>query len=605
MMSWLIGLFRPKEPIIPEPCICEICYELEAKKRVCCNGSFCDHCYTKYKACPRCKNATRIEKMTGATYVLPMFNENEECRICLDAGVKRRCCGQYYCDDCYFRLAKCRSCDQLVDKNAFGVKSWGRAYIVTILLGWALTLLVGLILFTIIGIITLNAIQTPVGIQGFVCAGFFRTCDIAACIEVSHNVSLGTSALDSSFLWRECDLRSAYKLRAPACIFDSALYSSTNQILGYDVCKSSFHNDIIVFEDTFEDWANGTLASNTMVSGRWAEVYNGETGSYCGHGTEGGADALVFFGEVSRYAETLDVDLTLGGSIEADLFLAPLYFEQSHPQCRTAFTGVVSLQSSIDEGATWTTLKEFDPVKYRQKNFFRISADIPASSTVVLMRFRFIQLHFDSGGDNWALDNVRVLRHLPSTWLTNAAAQESRATSQREIQFASCCFDTDNCANRLTASEAVGCSTVPGFTTQRVHIREAEVWILLALALSVIKFIYVSIQDFLIQGKLPFQDEVEEILLLNFIREKIPARYRLKKESNDFVSDVHRAARLNAAHRHRLRDEDGKGTVMVKTKEEQEKINAERLAIKVKALQKKIRKMKKRGVIVHEVMSLQ
>jgi hypothetical protein len=29
------------------------------------------------------------------------FSEHEECRVCLGPGLKRRCCGNYYCDDCY------------------------------------------------------------------------------------------------------------------------------------------------------------------------------------------------------------------------------------------------------------------------------------------------------------------------------------------------------------------------------------------------------------------------------------------------------------------------------------------------------------------------
>ena len=55
--------------------------------------------------CPNCKNATKKEKTTGATFVVQAFSEHEECRICLDPGLKRKCCGNYYCDDCY---CKCK-----------------------------------------------------------------------------------------------------------------------------------------------------------------------------------------------------------------------------------------------------------------------------------------------------------------------------------------------------------------------------------------------------------------------------------------------------------------------------------------------------------------
>lgn len=89
---------------------CKLCLEPNiASKRKCCNALFCDHCYTKNESCPNCKVMTRQEKLTGATYQLKVYSEHEECRACLEPGICRRCCNNYYCDACYYRLPLCRA----------------------------------------------------------------------------------------------------------------------------------------------------------------------------------------------------------------------------------------------------------------------------------------------------------------------------------------------------------------------------------------------------------------------------------------------------------------------------------------------------------------
>ena len=34
----------------------------------------------------------------------------EECRRCLEDGIFRRCCDNWYCNDCYYRIGECPSC---------------------------------------------------------------------------------------------------------------------------------------------------------------------------------------------------------------------------------------------------------------------------------------------------------------------------------------------------------------------------------------------------------------------------------------------------------------------------------------------------------------
>lgn len=491
----------PRKAVVPDTFLCETCIEPGATKRRCCNGKFCDHCYTKNKACPRCKAATRVEKLTGATYMLPLFNDNEECRICLDPGIKRRCCGNYYCDDCYFALSKCRSCDQPVDRKALGVRSWGRAYIITVILGWTVTLIVAMLVLAVVLVVSLSEQGSPEGISGFLCSGFFPSCDLSVCVDINSNVSNGQQTLPPTDQWRYCTLSSTFKIEASACSFDAELYSVTNSLLGYDICQSGFVGGAYNFEDTFEFWTNSSsFASNLLLSAKWSAITHGVVGSYCGSGTEGGSEALVFFGPQARFADTLDLDLRNGGRVEADLLLAPLSFDATHPSCRATFSGIVSVSFSTDAGATFTTLAAYQPALFRSPDFFHIQLELPQSAWSNTVRFRFSQSEFVSDRDNWAIDNVRVLSYFPQGWESSSPFQQRNRESQTNIQFAQCCFDTDECVRRLSDSERENCKSIPGYTGKRYNIRQAEIWVLIVAALNLIKFIYISIQDYLIKG---------------------------------------------------------------------------------------------------------
>jgi hypothetical protein len=160
--------------------VCMLCFEPGGIKRTCCRATYCDHCYVKNGACPNCKGQTKREKLTGKTYELKSFSEHEECRTCLDPGLLRRCCGNYYCDACFYAVPACRSCGALVaDVNSDKRSVFNdRAYCISVCLGWLLTL------FLILGITVFSAVviaadaATPIGINDFHCYGFFRSCDV-------------------------------------------------------------------------------------------------------------------------------------------------------------------------------------------------------------------------------------------------------------------------------------------------------------------------------------------------------------------------------------------------------------------------------------------
>lgn len=89
--------------------------------------------------------------------------------------------------------------------------------------------------------------------------------------------------------------------------------------------------------------------------------------------------------------------------------------------CKTAYTGHVSVEYSINQGDSWTLLKMYPAWQYRQEKFFHIRLDVPSDGHTTHTRFRFIQKVFEAERDAWALDNVRVFHKFESDWKEHAA----------------------------------------------------------------------------------------------------------------------------------------------------------------------------------------
>jgi hypothetical protein len=312
-----------RKKVVPEKVIkiCKMCLEAGANKRICCNVNYCDFCYTKNKLCPNCNAATRQEKQTGAVFMINVLSEHEECRACLDPGLKRRCCDNYYCDECYYGQPTCRFCNAEVGSkvgNRFDI-----AKVIPILIGWGISIFIIAIIIVGIFLILTTEVMTPVGIFGYNCNGFFPTCDKSVCIDTSMPVANGVLPLTPLNTWVNCDLNSLAKIQSSACIYDKQVYTETDGLLGYDVCQAQFEPGSYIFEDSFEYWRNSTLKSNIMKSAKWSKIVNGRATDFCG--TAMGAKALSFAGGVGgRFAMTQEIDMSSGGWVESDLFISPL-----------------------------------------------------------------------------------------------------------------------------------------------------------------------------------------------------------------------------------------------------------------------------------------
>jgi hypothetical protein len=550
-----------------------MCFEEGAKKRICCNAVFCDHCYTKDKTCPNCGTTTKQEKLTGATYTLPLYSEHEECRVCLEPGLKRTCCSNYYCDECYYASKACRSCGTPIgDKHVYRLL---KGVNVSIILGWAATIfsIVVAVAFTVT--IIANEVVTPVTLSGYKCYGFFRTCDLNVCIEMPKTVANGTESFPPLSQWKYCDIDSYAKLEAPACIFDRQLYDATDHMMGYDICVDTFTPGVYVFEDGFENWANETWQSNELKSALWANIVNGHANVYCGACPNGGAKSLAFNGGLEvqqRLAETKDLDLASGGWIEFEMLLAPIGWDVTRPYCKTNYNGDIHVEYSVDEGANWNVIGYYTASAYRSSDFFPIRYEINFNAPKI--RFRFTQPSFSVNVDNWALDNVRVFRKQPPGWADQADYQVNMQQTLVEEEYAQCCFDTDWCQTRMSKHKMDQCGqTLPWYTMNEYQMRDAEIVLLIVVFISVLKFLYVSGKDILMRGRFPFHDEFDDLTRTDWIMKHIPARYRPRTlRTNSSVANIHHLARLGGEAKNNLSDVDGVGErIKMKAELEEEK----------------------------------
>ena len=86
--------------------------------------------------------------------VLPVFSEHEECRVCLEPGLKRKCCGNYFCDDCYYALPACRTCDAYVGRKSLNPPI-NAAAVLSIIMGYMVTVfLCAIVVGSVVTIIT-------------------------------------------------------------------------------------------------------------------------------------------------------------------------------------------------------------------------------------------------------------------------------------------------------------------------------------------------------------------------------------------------------------------------------------------------------------------
>ena len=90
----------------------------------------------------------------------------------------------------------------------------------------------------------------------------------------------------------------------------------------------------------------------------WRDVQNGNPARICG--SVHGNNALVFQGQLKRYAETVDLNIEYGANISFGFKFGGYVNsrqEPTHPACRGALRTPVSVRWSNDYGLSWNDLK--------------------------------------------------------------------------------------------------------------------------------------------------------------------------------------------------------------------------------------------------------
>jgi len=115
-------------------------------------------------------------------------------------------------------------------------------------------------------------------------------------------------------------------------------------------------------------------------------------------------DALYFDGNTIRTAETVDVNVVGGGSVDFWLHIADV----TSGSCENADPGEeVDLDYSINGGGTWVNINTYLTTAYPA--FAPVSEPIPAGAQTGATRFRWNQLnHSGSCCDHWAIDDVVI-----------------------------------------------------------------------------------------------------------------------------------------------------------------------------------------------------
>ena len=434
-----------------------------------------------------------------------MMAEMVECRRCLGIGLRRDCCQEYYCDQCYYDKPNCPNCNSpVVQAGGMMRDKLGRVqqsadttdlqFICGFLCKGCVLLFFLVIPWLVLGIEQATVELTVHGLQ---CQAPFGRCNKELCRlmyrEVNGSGAPNTSFYDPSLACETVTdtIALANLQEGPehvcvcslACVVDSDVYTRTHGRVGLDFCDRTFNALVPTLRDDFEpgsdplpriklnQWSLPEYA-NTRQDGRasafFDAVYNAAPSSICG--TQEGDSALIFTGEVFRWAETTDVNLVFGGRIDFYLKygggrVAQEGLSTTEQPCYVVYDGRLTLSYSVDGGTTWGLIKEYG-MEYQKTSFTRVEQELPPASWTNATRFRWEVVRFENDKDFIAMDNITILTSaVPQGWKDESnpvtaaikkGVEEASAvqvadwpaavqSTQEAIANAQCCMGSPGC----------------------------------------------------------------------------------------------------------------------------------------------------------------
>lgn len=477
-----------------DPDECVVCFE-EGRARSCCGSMLCDHCYASRGQCPVCgvgimhgkpvfikhqpvEEAQSIDEVDSeqATSHEEIVRQREaeakkehmECRICLDPGKKRKCCGGCFCDACYYRKPTCPACRKPTANRGLGAWRVVDPGFWPVLIGAGVT---ATFAGAAVGLVALGTAieQSDIPtLHGFTCYGVFPKCDRFACVEIRSAPWEGELTMTTMATWTKCDADTTASVRGSTCVYDWDLWVQSGHSLGYDFCVgsiakdqhtqiegdeargASFADGAYIFEDTFElgqdDWKNATShKSNSQGDALWQYIDGARVDDACGAHNPGGT-ALHFQGPDSREAVTQPLDVRHGGFLNFRVKLAPGQFEDSG--CRANYGRSVSVYYAADHFVGWRQFHSLESSRYARGSFSYVSLAIPSNASTTATQFKISQPTFNNEGDHWALDDVTVFRNFEPGWRHSQEFDTIKKASRQDVAVAQCCFHTDQCERR-------------------------------------------------------------------------------------------------------------------------------------------------------------
>ncbi len=456
------------------------------------------------------------------------FPSEVECRMCLEQGIFRRCCSNYYCHNCFYKSGSCPGCQEVVPLTGIAAaekKKYDPGKF-AVGLSWAVSAIVVVMIVVGLGLFYWNSVTSPVTVWGHVCRGWFPACDLDVCVDynggsVGGNIGYGEGmrGIPVAQPYRVCDRsRTSNQLVGSACIYDEELYEWSGSTIGYDICTLSpresksrtktvvspnpflplagSFSGVYVFDDDFE-------SPRSEFSSPWMEIINGNPSDACGvnseitvRGDHGGfgalenRNALVFTGVYVRYAATSGLNVENGGRVEFYLKMGPI--DGDDAVCKTSFEDV-SLEYSIAD--QWIAFGNYPAWKFRSDSFQFVSEDIPVEGWTNSTRFRFRQPSFDSLRDHWAIDDVRIFARFRPDWEESEDYRERMKKQNSSVKLAQCCYNSDQCTifdKVNTNYNETNCNMLPGYdkSKRNLRLKSSELFFFFSFLAAISKVLY-------------------------------------------------------------------------------------------------------------------
>lgn len=157
----------------------------------------------------------------------------------------------------------------------------------------------------------------------------------------------------------------------------------------------------------------------------WMALQGGAISSVCGSHS---GSALYFNGNGQRSAQTTGLNTLGGGMVRFHLKIA-----NGTAPCDDADPGEnVVLEYSTNNGLGWNNMGTYQENAYPDFTLLEVSIPAPAQTNNTMFRFRQVA-HSGAGQDNWALDEVMVVRvdnsYLNLQWQPGTVASQTAAST--------------------------------------------------------------------------------------------------------------------------------------------------------------------------------